>query len=95
MVLTSGLKVVKSPFRINMQSQSMFKNRYFPNLKRVTNQEVNQVVFGNRFMRDVKHGDEGQSMSDLDFKRMVCLFILFTPFLSSYYNMIYNYKGPH
>lgn len=40
----------------------------------------------------VRRGDEGQSMSDLNFKRIVNLFVLCTTFFpTSYYNVLSQY----
>lgn len=51
-------------------------------------QKTNQAVFGFRFIKQMKLGEEGVKMPNLDFKRMVSLFILCTKlFLNSYYNV--------
>lgn len=58
-------------------SHPTFRDIYFLGIRKVTYREINQAVFGSKFIRYVKLGDEGQSMSDLDFKRRVGLFVCF------------------
>lgn len=55
--LISGIKVFKTNFKPTEASHLMFKDRYFPEIKKVTYQEINQAIFCTIFIRDVKSGD--------------------------------------
>lgn len=66
----------------------MSKDRYIPEIERVTNHEIDQSVSSSRFLREVRPGDKGQRMCDLNFKRMVYLLVLCTTIFSSSYSNV-------
>lgn len=76
--LVSVLKVVKIDFTPNEASYPKYGEIYFPGIKNVKYKEINQTVFGSKFISGVTSGDEWQSMLNLSFNRMIYLFIFCT-----------------
>lgn len=68
--LISRLKFVKTDFSPTEVPYPTFRIDILGN-KIVTYWEINQAIFDSRLITDVKSGDEGQSMSDLDFKESI------------------------
>lgn len=58
--LISGLSVVNLDLKLNAFEGPIFKDRFFSNVKQVSYQEINQLVFGNRFIKRVRTGDKGE-----------------------------------
>lgn len=74
--LISGLEVAFPASRSHLNNDdSAFKNKLFPGVRQICFQEINQVVFGSRFIKQVSLGDKGSKIFNLDFKRTVYLFV--------------------
>lgn len=60
----------------DVDDEPTFNDKFFPRVKQVSYHEINQTVFGCRFIKRTRPLDEGINMSGLAFKRRVYLFVL-------------------
>lgn len=91
-VLISGLKVVKTNSKPIEVEHPTFRDRFFPGMKNLP--ITRSINPSSVVVREVRSRDEGQSMSNLYFKRIVYLFVMCTTlFPCFYYNVLPHDMG--
>lgn len=63
-VLASGVSLFHPDFKLNVIEESTFKGRFYPGAKQVSYEEINQAVFGSRFIKRFRSWNKGMNMSD-------------------------------
>lgn len=78
--------VVKTGFTPN--EERSFSHIFVPCVKQISYEEINQAVFDSQFIKRMQSGDTGVKISNIDFNRILYLFILgMTLFPKSYYSV--------